>query len=180
MAKERFRDSDPVAEILRIAMQNEVGVESSLRQRLLATASELGISENAVVAAQEQWEKERREQELLEEYRGHLKRELLTHTGIYLVINLILVMISMITSPHYFWAIWPILVWGIGFGCHTVINMIQLSNPGGPEFEKWKLRREGKHEVADAIGHRKAHGVEVHVHVAPKAILPPEPPSDIK
>lgn len=177
MARQRFRESDPVEEILRIAMQNQGDSESGLRQRLLASASELGISEEAVLAAQRQWEEQHQNQELLEEYRSHLKRELLTHAGIYLVINLILVLISRITSPHYFWAIWPILGWGIGFGCHTVVSMIQLSNPGGKEFEQWQLRREVNEDETDALG-RRVYGVGIHVHTTPKVPLSPKLPSD--
>jgi hypothetical protein len=182
MARERFRESDPVEEILRIAMQNQggvdVGADTGLRQRLLASASELGISEEAVLAAQQQWEDQHREQELREEYRSHLKRELFTHIGIYLVFNLILALVSRITSPHYFWAMWPILVWGIGMGSHVVVSLIQMANPGGQEYERWKLRREGKDEEPDESGQR-VYGVGIHVHATPKAISPPKPPSDI-
>lgn len=156
-------------------MRNQGGVDATLRQRLLASASELGISEEAVLAAQQQWEEQQKKEDLLDEYRSHLKRELLTHFGIYVAINLILLLISRITSPHYLWAIWPILGWGIGFACHAVVTWIQIKNPGGEEFERWKRGREQSGQGTSSLGPR-VYGI--HIQAGPRAISPPEPPSD--
>ena len=146
MAKQKFTSSDPVEEILRIALQNTGGVgdaDASLRQRLLASASELGISEEAVLQAQQQWTEKKKEQELLDEYQAHIRQELWTHAGIYVLLNFVLIVINALTSK-YPWAIWPILGLGIGFGAHAVVTFFQLRNPKSAEFEAWKLRKEGK------------------------------------
>ncbi|MEA2552145.1 MAG: hypothetical protein QOJ65_321 [Fimbriimonadaceae bacterium] len=155
MSRQRFRDSDPVEEILRIAIQNQGGGDALLRQRLLSTASELGISEEAALQAEKQWLETRKQEEELDEYRSHVRRELMAHAGVYLVINAILVIISLLTSS-YFWAIWPILGWGIGLGSHAVIALLQLQNPGGDEFERWRRRRARKGDKSP----ERTHGLE--------------------
>ena len=158
-------------------MQNQGVADANLRERLLASASELGISEEAALAAQEQWENQQKERALLADYRAHIKREFQMHFAAYVVVNIVLILINRLTS-HYPWAIWPILGWGIGFGVHAAVTWIQLKNPGGPEFESWRRRREGKDPEPEDLGHR-VYGVGIHVHAAPKAPLPPKPPSDI-
>ena len=38
----------------------------------------------------------------------------------YVLVNAGLVAINLITSPGYFWAIWPMLGWGLGLVAHGV------------------------------------------------------------
>lgn len=38
----------------------------------------------------------------------------------YVVVNAGLVAINLVTSPGYFWAIWPMIGWGIGLAAHAV------------------------------------------------------------
>jgi hypothetical protein len=139
MARHHYRESDPVEEILRIAMQNEGGPDVALRQRLLASAAELGISEDAVLKAEKQWHAQKKKEEELDEYRAHTLRSLYTHLGVYVVVNVFLVLMNMLTEHgRVDWAFWPILGWGIGLGCHLVAAVVQLKNPGGEEFQEWR------------------------------------------
>ena len=48
------------------------------------------------------------------------KRAFWTHFATYLAVNALLVVIWAVTSPGYFWPIWPILGWGIGVGANAV------------------------------------------------------------
>jgi len=47
------------------------------------------------------------------------KRGFWTHFAIYLAVNALLVVIWAVTSPGYFWPIWPILGWGIGIAANA-------------------------------------------------------------
>jgi len=151
MARQRYRDSDPVAEILNIALKNEgLGTDASLRQRLLASASELGISEEAALAAEQQWLEQQTAQRESSEYREHVLRGLYTHLGVYVVINLGLVLMNMLTTHgSVTWAYWPILGWGIGLGSHLVAALVQFRSPGGEEYEEWQ---KGKRKSGMTIG----------------------------
>lgn len=59
-----------------------------------------------------------------------IKRGFQTHFGIYCVVNLCLVGMNIVTAFPFiwsdFWAIWPILGWGIGLGCHYVSTIMKL------------------------------------------------------
>lgn len=142
MADQRFRDPDPIEEILRIAMQNQAGADFTLRQRLLSSAAELGIPEQAVLEAEQQWLNQRKKEQEESEYRAHTLRNLFTHFGVYLVINVAIILINMLTSHgHFTWAVWPILGWGMAFGIHLVVTVAQLKSPGGDDYDNWRKER---------------------------------------
>ena len=42
------------------------------------------------------------------------------HLAAYLIINLVLLIINLITSPGYLWVIWPVIGWGIGILFHAL------------------------------------------------------------
>jgi len=42
------------------------------------------------------------------------------HFGAYLIVNFILLIINMITSPGYMWVIWPVMGWGIAIFLHAL------------------------------------------------------------
>jgi hypothetical protein len=41
-----------------------------------------------------------------------------SHLFAYVLVNAGLVAINLVTSPGYFWAIWPIVGWGLGLMAH--------------------------------------------------------------
>lgn len=146
MARQRFKDSDPVEEILTIALENQgAGTDTALQQRLMASAAELGLSRDAVEEAKQQWLEKRRRKGELEAYRTSVRNELWGHIGVYVVTNAILAMMNMMSSS-YPWFIWPLLGWGIGVGCHAVAAIIELRNPTDRDFERWRRKRRRDHE----------------------------------
>lgn len=42
------------------------------------------------------------------------------HVAAYVGVNALLVVINLLTSPGVFWAVWPILGWGVKLGVHAV------------------------------------------------------------
>ncbi len=56
----------------------------------------------------------------LAERRADVKLGFRTHLFAYLLVNAGLVVINLVTSPGYFWAIWPIIGWGLGLAAHFV------------------------------------------------------------
>lgn len=51
--------------------------------------------------------------------RADMRLAFRSHLVAYGIVNGGLVMINLITSPHYFWAIWPMLGWGMGLAAHA-------------------------------------------------------------
>ena len=54
-------------------------------------------------------------------FKEHGKLILALHAFLYVGVNAILVALNIMTDPHYFWAKWPILIWGIGLAMHAVV-----------------------------------------------------------
>lgn len=56
------------------------------------------------------------------------------HLAAYVGVNALLVGINLLTSPGIFWAVWPILGWGVKLGAHAVAVF------GWPGVADWKAR----------------------------------------
>jgi len=56
------------------------------------------------------------------------------HLAAYVGVNTLLVVINLLTSPDVFWAIWPILGWGLKIGAHAAVVF------GVPAYADWKAR----------------------------------------
>ena len=77
--------------------------------------------------------------------RADMKLAFRSHLMAYVIVNAGLVMINLITSDDYFWAIWPMLGWGIGLAAHgaTVYMDGEGMRDRLIEQELEKLRRKG-------------------------------------
>jgi hypothetical protein len=77
--------------------------------------------------------------------RADMKLAFRSHLMAYVIVNAGLVAINLITSSDYFWAIWPMLGWGIGLAAHGVT--VYMDGEGMRdrliEQELEKLRRKG-------------------------------------
>jgi hypothetical protein len=51
--------------------------------------------------------------------RADMKLAFRSHLMAYVIVNAALVAINLITSPHSFWAIWPMMGWGVGLAAHA-------------------------------------------------------------
>ena len=52
--------------------------------------------------------------------RADMKLAFRSHLMAYVVVNAGLVAINLITSPDYFWAVWPMIGWGVGLAAHAI------------------------------------------------------------
>ena len=43
------------------------------------------------------------------------------HLAVYVVMNLMLFFINLLTAPDYFWCIWPLIGWGIAVAIHALL-----------------------------------------------------------
>jgi hypothetical protein len=58
------------------------------------------------------------------------------HLGTYLLVNLLLFAINMITMPDALWFYWPLLGWGVGLAAHA----FRVFVIGGNRGDKWEER----------------------------------------
>lgn len=81
---------------------------------------------------QERYEKAKKR---VEELKGFY-----THFFIYLLVNLMLFIINILTSPGQFWFYWPLFGWGIGLLIHA-LTVFVFSGLFGKEWEERKIRK---------------------------------------
>ena len=59
------------------------------------------------------------------------------HLVTYIVVNAVLVVINLLTSPEYLWFIWPIIGWGVGLLIHA---FTVFGNVMGKAWEERKVK----------------------------------------
>lgn len=67
-----------------------------------------------------------------------VKVAFLIHLTAYVVVNLLLITINLMTSPQYYWFIWPLMGWGIGIVFHGLATFIF----GGGSFKEKMIQKE--------------------------------------
>lgn len=141
MRMERFREEDEVEEILKLAIRKDAVGDVGLRERLLASAQELGISEEAVIAAEKQYRAEQKRNLELEEFGIALRKDFYSHLGIYVAVNTMLLIFNVIRYDGHLWAIYPLLGWGIGIVSHALGTFLTHRDPSSREFKRWLERK---------------------------------------
>jgi uncharacterized oligopeptide transporter (OPT) family protein len=58
------------------------------------------------------------------------------HLAVYILVDILLIIINLLTSPHYLWFIWPLMGWGIGIFLHGMVTFLFL----GRRFSEIKDR----------------------------------------
>lgn len=59
-------------------------------------------------------------QKALARSRAEAKYLFYKHLGVFVVINLMLFVINITTSPNYIWAVWPLFGWGVAIALHAL------------------------------------------------------------
>jgi hypothetical protein len=77
---------------------------------------------------------EERARERVEELKGFY-----IHFGVFVVIQLMLVAINLLTTPYSLWVIWPLMGWGVGLASHAVATF-GLFGIGGRNWEERKMQ----------------------------------------
>jgi len=146
---ENLRSEEDVEEILRLAVRQTGTDTGSLRERLSQSATELGISPEALAQAEKEWAEKRRnevgreaETEARRSFRKMKVAELVQHFGVYAIVNAFLVWIDL-RDGGFGWAVWPLAGWGLAVALHALSVFVH-----GPdeerEFQRWLKKRQKK------------------------------------
>jgi len=68
-----------------------------------------------------------------------------THLGVYVLVNAMLFLINIVTSPGVYWFYWPLSGWGIGIVAHA-LSVFAFGRMFGPDWEERKIK-----ELSDQI-----------------------------
>jgi len=66
------------------------------------------------------------------------------HLGTYLIVNLFLFIVNVITSPQHLWCIWPIIGWGMGLLIHA---LFAFSFPVALSVKHWMFKKEFEKQI---------------------------------
>ena len=85
-----------------------------------------------------------------EQARKHIRnlRGFYTHLGAYVAVNLFLVMVNLLTSPGFFWFLFPMFGWGIGLSIHAVVVFLAGSGWEARKMEQLTGLTQTKDEIA--------------------------------
>ena len=61
------------------------------------------------------------------------------HLSVFVIVNLGLFLINMVTSPGYLWFIWPFMGWGVGLFSHALF-VFGFGSLLGADWEERKIR----------------------------------------
>ncbi|MEH1941678.1 MAG: 2TM domain-containing protein [Nostoc sp.] len=132
-------DSEDVQKILQIALTRKQEGEFS-REQLLEMASELGISSNILETTVQNWLAQQEEERLRHKFNSFRRKGFWKHFVSFLAVNLFLILLNLITSPSYFWAIFPVLGWGLGLFFHWWSVFQTKSEDYEIAFQKWRAQ----------------------------------------
>lgn len=76
--------------------------------------------------------------------RAQAKYDFYKHLTVYVVINAMLMVINLVTAPGYFWAIWPLVGWGVAIVLHALSVFVFDRN----RIVETLVEREGRHNHA--------------------------------
>lgn len=144
MSEDREYTPEEVRAILQRAVELDDRRERFSRDELLAMAQEVGLSEEAVLAAERALRPTGKAAELAQARQAFIaerRLEFKQHLIAYACVNAFLLAINLIFSPGVWWFIFPLLGWGMGLAMHA-FETLQTSGPKFEEdFENWYARR---------------------------------------
>ncbi len=81
------------------------------RSQLQEIAAEVGISAETLNKAETAWlERQEKSQRQAKRKQEFIRLHLIP----YIVVNIFLILLNLVTTPQYFWSVYPILGWGLG------------------------------------------------------------------
>jgi hypothetical protein len=135
--------SEDVQEILQRALVRQQSGEYS-RQQLTEMATELGITPEALQNAEQEWLSEQNEQRERKLFNAYRRRKFRAHLIPYVAVNTFLVLINLVTGGGTFWAIYPVLGWGLGLFFYGWSAYQTEGEDYEAKFQIWRKQRYSK------------------------------------
>ena len=72
--------------------------------------------------------------------RVHELRAFYSNLVTYIIVNVFLIIINLVTNPHHLWFYWVTIFWGIAIVIHAVKTFVLKGKFLGEEWEQKKIR----------------------------------------
>lgn len=140
--------SEDAQAILQIAIAQKQENGELSRVQLFEIAAELGISEQDIVAAEQQWLANRGEFSEKLSFNTYRRRKLQKNLTKYGIINGFLVLLNLAGSHELSWSLFILLTWGLGLSLNAW-NVYQTEGEDYEQaFQRWRLKK----QVGESIG----------------------------
>lgn len=110
-------NSEEMQQILEVAFRRKQQGEFT-REQIIEIASELGVSSESLKAAEQEWLTKQVDVKKDQMSNSQKRQEFKSHLITFIAVNGFLILLNLFTSPGYFWAIFPLLGWGLGLFLH--------------------------------------------------------------
>lgn len=145
-----FYRQEDIQQILNLAIARQADQGELSREQLVEIATELGISTENILQAEQEWIVRQEEQQKRRKFNLYRTLQLKKSFGKFIIINAFLIVINLLSAGQLSWSLYILLLWGMGLGV-KVWNNYQLQ---GEEYEqafyKW-YRKQQITEVANSI-----------------------------
>lgn len=111
--------NEEVSAIVRRALSGSGAGDTIGYEDLEEIARQAGISPRSLELAIDQQETEGELDAARDQWRKKEKSDFFGHLRAYLIVNGMLLIMNLLTSPGYIWVMWPMLGWGIGLAFHA-------------------------------------------------------------
>ena len=140
--------SEDAQAILQIAIARREDEGELSRVQLFEIAAELGISEQDIVAAEQQWLANRGEFQEKLVFNTYRRGKLQKNVTKYGIINTFLVLFNLAGSHELSWSLFILLTWGLGLSLNAW-NVYQTEGEDYEQaFQRWRLKK----QVGQSIG----------------------------
>ena len=126
--------------ILQRAVECQVGSGGMSREQFESVALEIGVTSEALDRAEAEWDVERANHSLRDAFEAEKRALFRSHLISYLGVNIFLLILNGVVTPGFWWAVFPILGWGLGLFFHAMAAYGLIGNENEAEFLRWRAR----------------------------------------
>ncbi|NJK60596.1 MAG: Pr2TM family membrane protein [Oscillatoriales cyanobacterium SM2_1_8] len=150
MEPETYSDQE-VQEILQRALARRAqGSDRLSRERVQEIAAELGVSEAEYCQAEQEWQRQRGENQLAQTFATQKRRRFRDGLVRFAIVNAFLMSLDFWGHHRLSWSVYPLLGWGLGMALDAWVTF----NPQNPTYQKqftaWKEQYERERAIATA------------------------------
>ena len=137
-----FYDQEDAQQILNLAIARQ--------NTQVEIATELGISPENILLAEQEWILRQQEQQKRQEFNLYRSIQLKKSFGKFIIINLFLIVINLLSAGQLSWSLYILLFWGMALGLKVWNNYQLQGEEYDQAFYKW-YRKQQITEVANSI-----------------------------
>ncbi len=142
MPEQQFFQEDEAEQILRVAASKSAPLGALSREQLIATAAELGITPEVVLAAEKQVVGQNQERNDRIAYETEKRKAFKTHLASFVCTAISMVALDLfLSNGHLSWSKWVLFFSGLAVVMDGFHTYVRSSEDYQEDFEQWRAKR---------------------------------------